>query len=45
MSGFVRDLTDLVDRLEGGGCVCAPFPPIDYYSKITDHLAKVGWSK
>ena len=47
MSGFVRDLTHLVDQLETGGCVSVPFdlPPVDYYTKITDHLAKVGWRK
>ena len=47
VSGFVRDLTHLVDQLETGGCVSVPFdlPPVDYYTKITDHLAKVGWRK
>ena len=45
VSGFVRDLTHFVDQLEAGGSVCAPLPPVDYYAKITSHLAMVGWRK
>ena len=45
MSGFVRVLTCFVDQLEAGVCVRTPLPPVGYYTKITDHLAKVGWRK